>query len=210
MINLLLIEDDVYWLDNIKKFLEDESDIKVVGEIIGRKNLNNFLASNIDIDVILLDIELEGDLANGINTCYDIMKKKENTNVIIQASNNMNAELIKKAFTAGAIDFIFKKNYKDLPNKVRYANSPFNPYKILLSEYSKLKRESILSQLSPAEKELYKLICKGHSRANISKILFKSPNTIKKQIKSIFKKTGYKTTQELREHLSWSTWKKHH
>ncbi|KNY26887.1 helix-turn-helix transcriptional regulator [Pseudobacteroides cellulosolvens] len=50
--------------------------------------------------------------------------------------------------------------------------------------------------LSDAEKEVYVLIEKGHSRADLQKILVKSENTIKKQIKGIFKKLGVKNSQE--------------
>ncbi|MDA1477688.1 response regulator transcription factor [Bacillus changyiensis] len=207
-INLLIIEDDVYWLGIFKEILKNQPDIRIIGEICRKDNLNYFLSTNVKFDVVLLDLELEGDQTNGITTCSYIFHKRNDASIIINISNNENENLIKQAFSAGAIDFVSKKNYKDIAYKIRYANSTFNPYKIILTEYSKLIEESILYKLSTAEKDLYKLICKGYSRANISEIMFKSPNTIKKQIKSILNKTGCKTTKELRELLS-SPWKKY-
>jgi Response regulator containing a CheY-like receiver domain and an HTH DNA-binding domain len=67
---------------------------------------------------------------------------------------------------------------------------------LLINEFSRLKKEEQLQDLSTPEKEIFNLIEQGYTQAAIGQKLFKTQNTIKTQIKSILKKLKVKNTKE--------------
>ncbi|WP_368650817.1 LuxR C-terminal-related transcriptional regulator [Bacillus inaquosorum] len=196
-IRVALIEEDNNWLNSLSCFLNAEPDMQIVASFNYIDHNINQLLSDRKIDVLLLGLDLENDFHESVKSCYDIFNKYHELNIIVQTSSE-DERLIKESFLAGATDYVLKKNWSDIPHKIRYAVKSFNPYKVLLKEYLKLKEQEVLYKLSSAEKEVFYLIIQGFSRSQIGDMTFKSPNTIKKQIKSILTKTGCKTTHELR------------
>lgn len=59
-------------------------------------------------------------------------------------------------------------------------------------------RLRLLVSLSPAEREVYEALEKGFSREEIAGKLYKSPETIKKQMRSIRQKLGIESNTPLR------------
>ncbi|MFF8775618.1 LuxR C-terminal-related transcriptional regulator, partial [Kitasatospora sp. NPDC015120] len=81
-------------------------------------------------------------------------------------------------------------SYKELPNVIREAylnkvNIRPDIFNIIMNE---LKFERKTRVLTPIESEVYRLNVKGYTRNQIAEKLFKSKETIKKQLQIIKKK----------------------
>lgn len=105
-------------------------------------------------------------------------------------------EIITDSFTAGAVNFISKEKYDEIPNAIRTASHNDSPIEVLLNEFSKLKREEQLKELSCSEKQVYDLLEKGYTKVGIESKLYKTANTVKSQVKQILRKLGVSSSKE--------------
>lgn len=105
-------------------------------------------------------------------------------------------EIITDSFTAGAVNYISKENYEEIPNAIRAAFHNDSPIEVLLGEYSKLKRNEQLKDLSSSEKQVFDLLEQGYSKARIESTLFKTANTVKSQVRQILRKLGVSNSKE--------------
>lgn len=105
-------------------------------------------------------------------------------------------EVIQQAFTAGATDYILKKDATHIPEIIRSTYNDAPPIQALIKDYVRLKIEEQLKDLTTAERVVYDLIEQGYSRSEIQKKLIKSDNTIKNQIKNILKKLSVSSMKE--------------
>lgn len=192
-IKVLLVEDDPVWVKNMVKFLNKQEDIIVVS-IASTKEHAVKLAKTIDFDIILMDINLSKNNYDGIYAAMEILEFKKIK--IIMLTCLMEEDIITNSFTVGAVNYILKENYLEIPNAIRAAYYSKSPIEALLNEFSRLKKEEKLKELSSAEKEIYKLLEKGYTYQQIEKDLVKSKNTIKTQIRNILKKLNVNKVKE--------------
>jgi len=68
--------------------------------------------------------------------------------------------------------------------------------RVLLHEYSRLKKEEQMSDLTVAEKEVFELLSVGYTKPEIEAKLFKTDNTVKSQVKRILQKLGVKSSKD--------------
>jgi DNA-binding NarL/FixJ family response regulator len=190
-IKVILVEDEPFWQKNITKYIEKETDnIDVVNVVICKEELLDALNEEHDIDVVLLDINLTRANLDGIEIIEILSKKGIKT---IALTSIVDEEVIITSFESGAINYINKSSIFDIistieesvegRNRIHPDASP-----ALLSKLTKLKEEEKMRLLTNSEKEVYKLKQKGLSRKKIAEKLFKSVETVKKQIQSINKK----------------------
>ncbi|MCX7745486.1 MAG: response regulator transcription factor [Clostridia bacterium] len=192
-IKILLVEDDVVWQEHIKRFLHAEGDISVIYITASKEDAIDY-AKKQDIDIILMDISLSDNQYEGIAAALEISRFSK-AKVLMLTSLSQD-EVIIDSFTAGAIDFISKVNYKQLPDRIRLACKNTTPFEVLLKEYSKLKKENQLKDLTPAEREIYDLLEEGYTKSKIESTLYKSSGTLKNQIRHILKKLSVKSSKE--------------
>ncbi len=192
-IKVAIVEDDPVWLSSMIFFLNSQEDLTVVANASTKDDAVE-MARNNDVDIILMDINLTENNLDGIYAAAEISQFKE-VKIIMLTSLEDN-EVITSSFTAGAINYISKNNYNDIPAAIRSVHNKVSPMEILLKEYSRLKEEEQLSVLSNAEKEIIDLVQKGYSQSKISDMLFKSPGTIKAQVNKLLKKMGVTSCKE--------------
>jgi len=101
-----------------------------------------------------------------------------------------------KAFNVGAKNYFPKECYKDIPNAIRLSYNNASPVEILLKKFFELKRENLLNNLSPTEKEIFAYIKDGLSISEIAKSTTRTEGTIRQQVKSILKKLGVKRRRD--------------
>lgn len=195
-IKVAIVDDDISWTKEIVKILNREKDIVIVGTAFSKEDAIN-LAKDIDIDVMLMDINLSGNKCDGIAATLEINRIKEIKMIMLTSLNDEN--IIINSFTAGAKNYITKSEYFKIPEAIRSLFNDKSPFDVLLKDYARLKEEQQLSILTQTEKELYKLIEEGHSRSQIQNKLLKSENTIKNQLKKIFKKFNVNSSKEVVE-----------
>ncbi|WP_050689503.1 DNA-binding response regulator [Priestia megaterium] len=199
-IKVVLIEDDLEWLHSIQTIIKAENDIELVGYGSTEEDTLR-LAKDIDeIDIFLVDINLTGAKLDGIHAAYELQKlqsKNDKKWKVVMLTCLGDKDVIIKAFTAGAVNYILKKDVHNIANIIRstYAGN-FTAIEAMLEDYRDLKYEQQLTNLTQSERIVFDMMEKGYSRQSIQKQLSKSNNTIKNQIQSIFKKLSVKNIKD--------------
>ena len=106
-------------------------------------------------------------------------------------------DVIIKAFAAGAVNYILKKDMHNIANIIRstYVGN-FTAIEAMLEDYRDLKYEQQLTNLTQSERVVFNMLEKGYSRQSMQEELSKSKNTIKNQIQSIFKKLSVRNIKD--------------
>lgn len=182
-IRIMLVEDDPFWRDHISADLTDEADIEVVGVATTKEEAID-MASRINIDVILMDINLTGNNLDGLEAAEHILRQQTNHDTkIIMLTSITEAEIVMKSFRLGALNYINKSSYQDILNAIRDA---YSGKASIHSDAAKVMRNEVqLMELSSTEREVFDLRKTGLSKREISEKLHKSTNTIKTQLRSI-------------------------
>ncbi|OEF99548.1 DNA-binding response regulator [Vulcanibacillus modesticaldus] len=192
-IGIFIVEDDPFWMKLIKKLINEQSDMFVIGSASSKEEVVN-LIKTLEVDIIVMDINLSGNIYDGIEATLKITQNKSIK--VIMLTSYEDEDIIRDSFIAGAVNFISKRRYKELPDAIRLTFSNSSPIEVVLREFSRLKREEQLKDLSPAEREVFELIEQGYSHAEMANTLLKAESTIKKQITKILKKLGVRTSRE--------------
>jgi len=192
-IQVAIVEDDLGWLKALTSFLNKQDDILVEGTATNREDAVNLARTSI-FDVIIMDINLNENKRDGILAAVEILQSVKVK--IIMLTSLKDDEIITDSFTAGAVNFISKEKYDEIPNAIRTAFHNDSPIEVLLNEFSKLKREEQLKELSCSEKQVYDLLEKGYTKVGIESKLYKTANTVKSQVKQILRKLGVSSSKE--------------
>ncbi|HDR7494135.1 response regulator [Bacillus cereus group sp. Bce038] len=186
-IRLMIVEDDPVWMKCLSNFIAKENDITLVKKAYTKEEALQSADDN--VDVILLDLTLSepgnDENLNGLEVAsqlYDRGFKK-----IIMLTSWDEREIILEAFDKGAINYVMKSSYRDIPKVIREAyqdkvniHSDVSP--VLIHE---LKTERKATVLTPSEREIYRLKERGLNKIQIAEKLCKSVETVKKQFKMI-------------------------
>ena len=117
MIKIAIIDDDVKWNKQLVQYLNNQDDIMVAWVATNKEEAIKCAKSNI-VDIILMDLNLDVDQDqnfDGIFATIEILENDIKAKVIILTSL-FEEELVINSIIAGAIDYIQKENFKDLPN----------------------------------------------------------------------------------------------
>jgi DNA-binding NarL/FixJ family response regulator len=192
-IKVLLVEDDPDWIKAMTAFLNHEEDMLVVGAAMQSAEAIR-LAKTLEFDVVLMDIQLT---AGGMEGIYTAVEMHEIHPAKIIMLTSVNDELvITKAFTAGAVNYIDKTRFKEIPQAIRSAYHHPSAMEVLLKEFARLKREEQLKELTAAEREVFELIEEGYTQPQMEQKLFKAESTLKNQVNKILKKLGVRSSKE--------------
>jgi two-component system response regulator DevR len=192
-IKVFLVDDEPDWLAAMKTFLEKQPDIMIVGTAVSRNEAIRF-AQRLDMDVILMDINLTETRYDGIYAAAEISRCKKVKILMLTSLNE--EEVILNSFIAGAVNYIPKSNYQQIPEAIRATYYNRSPVEIALRDYSRLKEIEQIQDLTRSELEIYTLAEHGYRQAEISRSLHKSQQTIKNQIGIILKKLGVKRLKD--------------
>lgn len=197
-IRVLLVEDDPDWLKAMIQFLSHEEDILIVGTALNREEAVQ-LTKSLEIDIVLMDINLTDNKMDGIHAAIqmcEIQKVK-----IIMLTSLQEEDLITQSFAAGVANYISKTNYLQLPHAIRSSYRDESPIEVLVKDYTRLKEEEQLRVLTPAEREIYKMVEQGYTQSQIEKELHKAERTIKNQVSTMLKKLGARSVKEAIEKI---------
>lgn len=198
-ITVFLVEDDPVWRKGLVDFLNKQPDISVVGEAGTKEEaIERFAPGN--ADVVLMDINLTENNLDGIETAVAFMELQADCKIIMLTS--LTAEdVIVESFSAGAVNYISKTSFKEIPDAIRAAHnrvSAIHPTAAaaLRNEFLRMKKEEDQKLLSPAEKDILQLIHQGQTQTQIEQSLHITKRTIKNHVNRILKKMGVKTSKE--------------
>jgi len=186
-IQLLLVEDDPVWMNGIVDFIEEEEDLTVQQKAFTKEEALEIDYSNIDVALLDVNLTKGGDLS-GLEVAKHL--KESGIDKIIMLTSWEDPAIILKAFDNGAMNFVSKSSYKEIPDVIRETyldkiNIRSEIFNVIRNE---LKNERVTRILTPSELDVYKLKQKGLSRNEMAEKLLKSVETIKKQLQNIKKK----------------------
>ncbi|MGG4455310.1 response regulator [Brevibacillus porteri] len=198
-IRVFLVEDDPVWRKGLIDFLNKEPDLTVVGEAgFKAEAIERFLPAK--ADVVLMDINLTENNLDGIETAIEFMALHADSKIIMLTSLTDEAVIV-ESFSAGAVNYISKSSFKEIPDAIRAAHnsqSAIHPTAAaaLRNEFLRLKNDENQKLLSPAERDILQLIHQGQTQTQIEQSLHITKRTIKNHINRILKKMGVKTSKE--------------
>jgi DNA-binding NarL/FixJ family response regulator len=203
-IRVILIEDDPDWQRGLTSYINKQPDMHIIGHASsGEKAVE--LIQQLEPDVVLMDIMLS-ETPQGIWATAEISQCS--TARVIMLTSMEEKELIFEAFKAGAVDYIVKSSFEDIPGAVRAAHSnrsPIHPAAAekMREEFRRLKQmelelrvRELQHLLTPMEVQVLSLIHQGLTQTEIADTFFISIRTVKVHVGNILKKLGESSSKD--------------
>ncbi|KWU55388.1 LuxR family transcriptional regulator [Bacillus mycoides] len=209
MIKILVVDDHAFLRDAIRSILEDESDMKVVGEASSGDGVLGKV-EECRPDCILMDINLPG--KNGIEATELVKKNYPNCRVLVFTMYEHD-EYLMDALQAGADGYLLKDSSSEQVvaaiRMLYQGDSVIHPRmtkKLITYHQQQMKLEPNENELTEREKEILFELVKGLSNKEIAEVLYISDKTVKIHINKIFKKLNVKSRSQaviyaVRNHL---------
>lgn len=191
MINVMIVDDHKMIREGLKKILEFDGEVQVIGEADNGQECLKKLKT-IKPDIILLDINMP--VMNGIETLQELKKKRKKYKVLMLTVHN-EIEYLLKAVDIGIDGYILKDS--DSNELKRAISSIYNGEKFIQPSLIPLLNSKLIARdldkekvesLSNREIEVLKLVSVGMFNKEIGKKLDISERTVKNHMSSIFKK----------------------
>ncbi|MEP6674327.1 MAG: response regulator transcription factor [Ferruginibacter sp.] len=200
-VKILIFEDNLLMQQSLCEVLQEEKNFTVAGTFEN--------AANIDIlyeihqpDLLIMDIDMPE--VNGLQGLEKLKSKYPEAKVLIFTVFEENDKVL-NAICLGANGYILKSSSAqkiiESITDVMNGGAPLTPAiaaKILL-HFPKPEVQNSndeLSNLSDKEKEVLELLVKGYSYKMIAAALFKSVETIRTQIRNIYRKLNVHSNAE--------------
>lgn len=197
-IKVCIVDDEKLFIQGMSMILGMDSDIEVVMSATNGLDFFHKLQNNhIDIDVMLLDLEMP--TMDGVETLLRLIKEEHKIKVIILTSH-YNDSMIIKLLDEGAAGFLAKNENPDevieTIKQVHLKGFHINAHIMQLIRNRRLiaNRKNQLSELTPREIDVLKLICLEYTNKEIGDQLHISPRTVEGYRQSILEKTHSKNT----------------
>ena len=193
-ISIILGEDHLIARQGIRRLLEDEKGLTILGEASNGEEAVR-MVTEMKPDVVIMDIAMPK--LNGIEATRQIKRVCPQTKVII-LSMHSHDRYISELFGLGASGYLLKSSTgTDIINAIHTALkgstylSPSISDKVI-EDYLSLKKKShqddLYNRLSNREREVFQMIAEGRSTREISEILCVSPSTVKTHRSNIMEK----------------------
>jgi DNA-binding NarL/FixJ family response regulator len=188
VISVLLADDHGVLRDGVRRLLEANADIKVIGAADdGLEAVEQ--AAELQPDIVVLDISMPQ--MNGLEATRRILDHAPATGVVI-LSMHSSAEMAREAFAAGARGYVLKESAGDEVVKAvravaagcRFAGEGVSP-KVLAEDTA-----SGIASLTAREREILPLIANGKSNAEAGAILGLSPRSVETYRLRLMQKLG--------------------
>lgn len=197
---VLLADDHTLVRQGLRALLEREG-IEVIAEA-GDGYLALELAESLRPEVAVLDISMPR--LNGLEAAHRIAKLAPETRIIL-LSMYQDPGYIREALRAGVRGYVLKENAaEELVEAIRrvagggyHFASPILETIIVSARSGSSLPEGKLEMLTSREREVLQLIAEGHTTEEISKIIHRSPETIRSHRLRIMRKLELHSTAEI-------------
>ena len=192
-ISVLLVDDHSLVRHGFRRILEDEADIRVVGEASDGEEAVK-LARSLKPQVVVMDCALPG--INGLQATRKILQALPET-LVLMLSMHTEETWVRQALDAGARGYVLKNAMDlELSSAIRRIVKGETVLDAQLSKQQTLKGERN-GGLTPREVEILQLICDGKSNKEIANQLELSANTVAVHRANIMDTLGIHKTAEL-------------
>jgi len=201
-IKLLIADDHAILRHGLRRILEAEPDMSVIGEAAtGTDAVKR--AKQLKPDVVIMDISMPEQ--DGIESMRQIVKSVPSRVLILTV--HLEHQVISEAVSAGAAGYLAKDSLdQELVSAVRtivHGGTVFSPnVSKRLAESSQIvptggSASRSLQALTAREREVFLLLAEGKTPSEIAASLFVSPKTVHTHRQHIMEKLGLRTTTEL-------------
>lgn len=191
-IRILIADDHTLFRRGIRKILEDEEDLLVVGEAANGPEALHLVREHVP-DVILMDIQMPE--MDGIEVTRILHREMPHLGIVFVTMHE-DDEFVFRGLQAGGRGYILKE--ADPDTMLRAIRAVANGESLLgptialkvMRQFSGLEKlhESVMDDLTPREVEVLKLIAEGLSNKEIAHRLSISDKTVKNHINNILSK----------------------
>ncbi len=192
-IKLMLVDDHRLFREGLRRILEMENDLSVVGEAgDGGEALTCLHGCN--PDVVIMDINMPG--INGVEATRYI-KSKHPTVAVLVLTIHEDPEYLFEVLKVGASGYLLKdvepSKLLDAIRQVASGKSVVHPglTSKLITEFNRLSQpveQQTQSILSDREQEVLHMMAKGLNNREIGEQLYISEKTVKNHVSSILRK----------------------
>ena len=201
-IKLLIADDHAILRQGLRRILEAEPDMSVIGEAATGVDAVK-RARQLKPDVVIMDISMPEQ--DGIESMRQIVKTVSSRVLILTVHTEHH--VISEAVSAGASGYLAKDSLDhELVSAVRtvvHGGTVFSPnVSKRLAESSQMPQPGSggfrsLESLTSREREVFLMLAEGKSPSEVANSLFVSPKTVHTHRQHILEKLGLKTTTEL-------------
>jgi DNA-binding NarL/FixJ family response regulator len=199
MINVIITDDHPVVYDGLKKMLDKQSHIKVIGIYNSAAELMTNIF-NTNVDVLILDMQLPD--GNGFDIAQSVLKKKSKLKILVFSSTETVYQ-IKKMLNAGCLGYLPKN--ADGKTIIKAIESVYQDKRFLspaleaalLDDMIRNKDKPKQAKLTRREKEVLDLIVKEYTNSEMASELFLSQSTIDFHRNSLLQKLNVKNTAGL-------------
>lgn len=202
-IRILLADDHTIVRQGMARLLEEQPDLKVVGEAVNGQAVVD-RALELAPDIIIMDIAMP--LLNGIEAAKRVRKSLPNCKILI-LSMYSHEHYIHELLETGVSGYLLKDSSgQDIIKAIRAAMknetimSPSISQKVkdaYLAPQKKQTREKRYETLSNREREVFQLIAEGFTTKQITETLCISTSTVKSHRANIMEKLGLTSPVQL-------------
>ena len=195
-IRLLLADDHTIVRQGLARLLEEQPDLKIIGEAINGQAVVD-KALELVPDIIIMDIAMP--LLNGIEAAKRVRKSLPDCKILI-LSMYSHEHYIHQLLETGISGYLLKDSSgQDIIKAIKAAmnNETYLSPSILqkieeshLAPQKKNTREKRYESLSNREREVFQLIAEGFSTKQITEMLCISTSTVKSHRAKIMEKLG--------------------
>ena len=194
MIKLILVDDHDIVRAGLKRLLENQDDINIMGDFGNGETAYKFIRKN-EVDVIIMDLSMPG--KGGIESTRQIKKHFPKMNILILSMHD-NSTMAQKVIDAGATGYILKNDIaEDLINAVYSVSNSESVFSKSIKKSLEDNTEDKFSKLNDKELEILKSLAKGNNLKNIANDINISYKTAANYQTSIKQKLELKTSIDL-------------
>ena len=199
LIRALIVDDHPVVRSGLRRALEAEDDIEVVGEA-GDASHAIFEVRAHKPDVVLIDVVMPG--RTGIEVLPDLLKEAPGVKVLVLSMQD-DPHYVREAFEAGAAGYVLKEAadtdvvaaVREVAAGGRYVH-PTLGARMVAADAAERKRQAE-DPLSEREREVLRLLALGHTNQEIASSLYVSVRTAETHRAHIMQKLRLQTRAEL-------------
>jgi two-component system, NarL family, response regulator NreC len=198
-IRVLIVDDHAVVRSGLRRVLEAEGDLEVVGEA-GDMRTAVFETRGQKPDVVLMDLVMPG--GSGIEATAAVLKEAPEANVLVLSMQD-DPRYVREAFEAGASGYVLKEAadaevveaIREVAGGGRYVHPALGARLVTADAEERARADA--DPLSDREREVLRLLALGHTNQEIAKMLYLSVRTVETHRAHIMQKLRLTTRAEL-------------